>query len=82
MKQREIQGNDNTIWTCTQAFSGTNGDAGKKAAEKVTSEGKVVVICTPSGGEQTIRLELPEGWEKEMSDAALMDALRETKDKS
>jgi hypothetical protein len=82
MKQRELQDSDNIIWTCIQAFSGTNGEAAKQAAEKAANQGKVTVVCTPSGGEQTVRLELPENWVEEMSDDALMSALLAGRDKS
>lgn len=75
MKQREIQDKEKTIWTCTQAFSGTNGKAAKEAAEKATDAGKVTVVCTPSGGEQTVRLELTDDWDTNTSDEALLKAL-------
>jgi hypothetical protein len=82
MKQREIQDSENVIWTCTQAFSGTDGEAARQAAEKAKNGGQVTVICTPSGGEQTVRLELQERWIEEMSDHALMEALFAGKNKS
>ena len=82
MKQRELLDTENTTWTCIQAFSGTNGEAAKKAAEKASNQGKVTVICTPSGGEQTVRLELQEDWAAEMSDEALLESLLATKSKS
>ena len=75
MNQRELQNSGNVIWTCIQAFSGTNGEAAKEAAEKATSDGRVTVVCTPSGGEQTVRLQLPQNWMDDMSDEALLEAL-------
>jgi hypothetical protein len=29
------------------------------------------VVCTPSGGAQTVELELPAGWEEKLSDEEL-----------
>lgn len=81
MKQREIQDSENTKWTCVQAFSGTNGKAAKLAVEKATNEGKVTVICTPSGGEQTVRLELADDWHTDLSDDALLDELLARREK-
>ena len=73
MIQREVQDSENVTWSCVQALSGLSGEAGEEAAERVESEeGKVPVVCTPSGGEQSVRVELPKGWEKEMSDKDLL----------
>lgn len=75
MKQREVQDADNITWTCVQALSGLSGQAAAEAAEKIESaEGTVPVVCTPSGGEQSVRLDLPTDWE-EMSDADLLRAI-------
>jgi hypothetical protein len=77
MKQREVQDADNTTWTCVQALSGLSEEAAAEAAEKIQSaEGTVPVVCTPSGGEQSVRLDLPSDWE-EMSDDALLRAIGE-----
>lgn len=73
MIQREVQDSENITWTCVQALSGLSGEAAAEAAERVESEeGKVPVVCTPSGGEQSVRVELPTGWEKQMSDEDLL----------
>lgn len=73
MIQREVQDSENVTWTCVQALSGLSGEAAAEAAERVESEeGKVPVVCTPSGGEQSVRVELPKGWEKQMSDEDLL----------
>ena len=75
MKQREVQDADNITWTCVQALSGLSGQAATEAAEKIESaEGTVPVVCTPSGGEQSVRIDLPTDWE-EMSDADLLRAV-------
>jgi hypothetical protein len=78
MKQREVQDANNTTWTCVQALSGLSGLSGQaaaEAAEKIESaERTVPVVCTPSGGEQSVRLDLPGDWEG-MSDADLLRAV-------
>lgn len=76
MIQREVQDSENVTWSCVQALSGLSGDAGEEAAERVESdEGKVPVVCTPSGGEQSVRVELPKGWDEQMSDEDLLAAI-------
>ena len=73
MIQREVQDSENVTWSCVQALSGLSGEAGEEAAERVESEeGTVPVVCTPSGGEQSVRVELAKGWEKQMSDEDLL----------
>jgi hypothetical protein len=76
MKQREIRTEDGTVWTCVQALSGLTGEAAKEAAEKIESDsGKVPVVCTPSGGEQSVRIELPKDWTDGLSDDDLLAAI-------
>jgi hypothetical protein len=76
MKQREIQDEESTTWTCVQALSGLRGQAGAEAAERIESaEGTVPVVCTPSGGQRSVRLELPKDWAERMSDADLLEAI-------
>ena len=76
MTQREVQDENNTTWTCVQALSGLSGEAGKEAAERIESdEGTVPVVCTPSGGEQSVRIELPKDWSERMSDDDLLSAI-------
>ena len=73
MTQREVQDAENITWTCVQAFAGTSGQAAAEAAERVESvDGKVPVVCTPSGGKQSVRLELSKGWAEELSDEDLL----------
>lgn len=76
MTQREVQDDENTIWTCVQALSGLSGEAAEEAAERIESkEGTVPVVCTPSGGAQSVRLELPKDWAEKMSDEDLLKAI-------
>jgi hypothetical protein len=76
MKSREVRDTNNVAWSCVQAFSGTNGDAAKRAAQlsKENSE-TVEVICTPSGGAQTVRLNLDQQWLEKISDDDLVTAI-------
>ncbi|HEX3127017.1 MAG TPA: hypothetical protein VH394_06780 [Thermoanaerobaculia bacterium] len=77
MTQREVQDDENTTWTCVQALSGLSGEAAEEAAERIESaEGTVPVVCTPSGGAQSVRLELPKDWAEKMSDEDLLRAIR------
>ncbi len=76
MRQREITDSDNTRWTCVQAFAGVKGKAAEQATQlSESAEGTVPVVCTPSGGAQTVRLELPVNWFDELSDDQLGAAI-------
>jgi hypothetical protein len=76
MKSREVTDSNNTRWSCVQAFAGTNGDAAKEALERTeNSKGEVEVICTPSGGAQTVRLRLDQQWAENLSDETLVSAI-------
>ncbi len=78
MKQREVQDEDNNRWTCVQALAGVDGDAAAVAEAKTESDnGAVAVVCTPSGGAKTVRLELSPGWDAAMSDEALVAAIHD-----
>lgn len=76
MKQREIIDKEGTTWTCVQAFSGPGSEGMEKAVEKLTADDNhVPVVCTPSGGAQSTRLQLPRNWIKELSDEKLLQEL-------
>lgn len=76
MKQREVQAEDGTRWTCVQALGGVEGEVAEAAAERVEGDdGKVPVVCTPSGGAETMRVRLAAGWEETVSDEALLAAI-------
>ncbi|WP_119155283.1 hypothetical protein [Caldimonas tepidiphila] len=76
MKQREVQDDSNVRWTCVQALSSASGAAAEAAAERLADgDGKVPVVCTPSGGETSVRVELPHGWEDALSDEELLEAI-------
>ncbi|MFD2247760.1 hypothetical protein [Pontibacter ruber] len=76
MIQREVTDKENTTWTCAQAYSGLEGKEGEKAAELAENkDGKVPVVCTPSGGAQSVRLELDSNWNEQLSDEELVQAI-------
>lgn len=76
MEQREVTDQQNTTWTCVQAYGGLTGKAAEKAADIAeTNDGKMPVVCTPSGGAQTVRLELDKEWVTALSDDELIQAI-------
>ena len=74
---REVTDAEGTSWTVMQTFGGlSDSDAASRAAERAACrDGHVAVVFTPSGGEQTVRGELPVGWEEAASDDDLLAAL-------
>lgn len=76
MKERSVQDEENVTWTCVQALSGLSGEAGEKAEQKIAQGGAVPVVCTPSGGAQTRRVELAEDWVDTLSDDQLLAKIK------
>jgi hypothetical protein len=80
MKEREVQDANSLKWKCVQAFSGVNGSMAQKAEELAENEnGEVEVICTPSGGEQTVRISLTPDWHEKLSDDELVEQINSAK---
>ena len=75
MIQREVTDHDGTQWSCVQAFSGTEGKLAERAQELSENGNKVPVVCTPSGGAQSVRLELVKEWEENMEDKEIVSAI-------
>jgi hypothetical protein len=74
---REVTDSDGITWSCIQAFAGLGNDPEKTDAARVDgAEDHVHVVCTPSGGAKSVRLELPGDWERTMSDDALQEVVR------
>jgi hypothetical protein len=78
--EREVTDGEGTTWRCVQAFSGGTGAAGsalaQRAAEKMAEgDGRVAVSCTPSGGQQSVRIELPPDWADRLPDEELLAAI-------
>ena len=82
MRQKEVTDKDKTTWVCVQAFSGTDGEAAieaiKLSEEKADS---VIVVCTPSGGSASVRLELPKNWEEKMKDEEIIACIQREQSK-
>ncbi|SIT84588.1 hypothetical protein [Pontibacter indicus] len=73
MNQREVTDSENTTWTCVQAYGTLSKENADKAAELTEdTNGEVTVVCTPSGGAQTVRLQLPKDWLESVSDEELV----------
>jgi hypothetical protein len=72
--QREVTDAEQTTWSCVQAYAGVgDGEAAQALEEKRAAEGRgVPVVCTPSGGAQSVRLELAHDWATTLSDDALL----------
>ena len=71
-----MQDDENVRWVCAQALAGVGSSVEAEAAAQVESDdGTVPVVCTPSGGAQTVRLEVASGWEERMSDDELLAAI-------
>ncbi len=73
---RDVQDSDGITWSCVQALAGLGQSAAKTAAAQVDGkEDHYDVVCTPSGGAQSVRLELPAAWETALDDDALLAAI-------
>ena len=74
---REITDADGVTWSCIQAFAGLgNGPEKADAARVGSTTDRFRVVCTPSGGAKSVRLELPRGWEERCSDQEILEAIR------
>lgn len=74
---REI--NDNgTTWTLAQAYAGLeeNSKEASDAARVEGAEDLVHVVATPSGGAQTVRLQLKTDWEESLSDEEILKKIK------
>ncbi len=74
---REFTDGEGVTWSCVEAYAGLDADGeGKNLARVEGDENLLHVVCTPSGGAQTVRLELPRDWETALSDEDLATAIR------
>jgi hypothetical protein len=77
MKQRELQDEDNIRWQCVQAFSGVESSLSELAeAKSQNGSNTVTVVCTPSGGAQSVRITVGKDWEESVSDDHLLSAIK------
>ncbi len=75
---REVMDSDGITWSCIQAFAGLGKDPEKTEAARVDgSRDRFHVVCTPSGGAKSVRVELPGNWEKGLSDEQLLQVIHE-----
>lgn len=77
MKQRQVQDKGNTIWDCVEAFSAISNGNMQKTAALSPDKGMVDVVCTPSGGAQSVRLRVAEDWLEKMTEEKLLAAIEE-----
>ncbi|HEX5869797.1 MAG TPA: hypothetical protein VFY65_05270 [Longimicrobium sp.] len=68
---REVTDGEGTTWSCVEAYAGLAED-GTSDAARVEGTDRYRVVCTPSGGAQTVELELPGGWTESMPDEELV----------
>lgn len=70
---REVTDGEGVRWACVQAYGGLSEGGENEEAARVEGAGDLFeVVCTPSGGAQTVRLELEGGWEENLSDEELL----------
>lgn len=74
--ERVVSDKDGISWTCIQAFTGLSDQTEHQDAAQVKGqEDAYWVVCTPSGGAQSVRLKLPSDWQHNYSDEALLQAI-------
>ncbi len=77
---REVNDGEGVRWSCVQAYGGLNEGEANEEAARVEGEGDLLeVVCTPSGGAQTVRLKLESGWEEKLSDEELLREIEAAK---
>ena len=69
---REVNGGDGIVWSCVEAYAGLSDTSSSEAAARAADGDKLTVVCTPSGGAKTVRLELPADWEQSLDDGRLL----------
>jgi hypothetical protein len=73
---REVRDEEEGIgWSCVEAYAGLASDGEHKPAA-AESPGTVAVVCTPSGGARSVRLELMHGWEQALTDDDLLHRIK------
>ncbi|MBD1924234.1 hypothetical protein H6F77_24645 [Microcoleus sp. FACHB-831] len=73
---REVTDAEGITWSCIQAYAGLSDGGENQEAAKVKGEkDSYWVVCTPSGGAKSVRLELQGEWESSYSDEALLEQI-------
>jgi hypothetical protein len=79
---REFTDGEGVTWSCVEAYAGLDaGGEGRELARVEGEENLLRVVCTPSGGAQTVRLKLPRDWESKYSDEELLRGIEAQQDK-
>lgn len=74
---REVIDSEGITWSCIQAYSGLSENSENNEAAKVNgTEDTYHVVCTPSGGAQSVRLKLQGDWENDYSDDDLLQEIQ------
>lgn len=71
---REVTDVDGITWSCVHAYTGISDKQENQAAAQVDENDTYWVVCTPSGGAKSVRLQLPGEWQS-YSDAALLQSI-------
>jgi hypothetical protein len=74
---REIDNQEGVRWSCAQAYEGLGDSNGIGDAAQVEGKNLYRVVCTPSGGSMSVELELPDGWDDDLSDEDLLEMIRQ-----
>ncbi len=75
--QREVTDEGGVTWTCAQAYAGLSQGEESEGAARVEGEGdRYHVVCTPSGGAQSVRVQLRGGWDTSYSDEELLREIK------
>ncbi len=73
---REVTDAEGITWSCIQAFAGLEASQEKVEAARVDgTRDRYHVVCTPSGGAKSVRVELPKDWGDTLSDEELLRAI-------
>lgn len=74
---REIT-DEGITWSCVQAYTGLSDDEKLKAAAQANEKRDTYwVVCTPTGGAKSVRLELNNDWENSLSDEELLHKIKQ-----
>ena len=77
MEPREVETKDGITWRCVQIFAGVSKNHVEIAKEVLGDPENVIVVCTPSGGAQSVRISLPNTWKEKTSDEELVQAIEQ-----
>jgi hypothetical protein len=70
---REVTDKDGNTWSLVEAYAGLSED-GRSEAARVAGTDRFRVVATPTGGAQSVELELPAGW-SDLADDELARAI-------